>query len=374
MSVAHSAKAPSSTLVRAPILFFSLISFHFQLMATAPTQNSYAASGVDINEGTRAVELMKAAVKSTHGPQVLAGIGAFGGMFDASALKAMRSPVLVASTDGVGTKTKVAARLGRWDSVGQDLVNHCINDILVQGAKPLFFMDYVAAAKLDAVQVSTIVGGMATACKQIGCALLGGETAEMPGIYQDNEIDVAGTIVGAVDRDNVIDGARIQAGDVILALPSTGLHTNGYSLARRVLSELDWAQNYPQLGGTVGDALLAVHRPYLSEVTRLQAADISIHGLAHITGGGLPDNFPRILPDGLAGAFHKGSWPVNPIFEMIQELGHVPEEEMFHAFNMGIGLCVVLPKDQAQQAITLLGEGYLVGEITQTEGEAVIIA
>jgi phosphoribosylformylglycinamidine cyclo-ligase len=355
-------------------LNFSFLSFHFQLMATASLQNSYAASGVDINEGTRAVELMKAAVKSTHGPQVLAGIGAFGGMFDAGILKAMHNPVLVASTDGVGTKTKVAARLGRWDTVGQDLVNHCINDILVQGAKPLFFMDYVASAKLDAVQVSTIVGGMATACKQTGCALLGGETAEMPGVYLDNEIDVAGTIVGAVDRANVIDGTRIQAGDVILALPSTGLHTNGYSLARRVLGELDWSEHYPQLGGTVGDALLAIHRPYLNEVTRLQAVGIGIHGLAHITGGGLPDNFPRILPAGLAGVFHKGSWPVPPILAMIQELGHVPEEEMFHAFNMGIGLCVVLPKDQAQHATTLLGEGYLVGEIARCEDEVVVIA
>ena len=343
-------------------------------MTLASPNNSYAASGVNINEGARAVELMKAAVKSTHGPEVLAGIGAFGGMFDASALKAMQAPVLVASTDGVGTKTKAAARVGRWDTVGQDLVNHCVNDILVQGAKPLFFMDYVAAAKLDAVQVSTIVSGMAVACKQNGCALLGGETAEMPGVYHDYEIDVAGTIVGVVDRANAIDGARICEGDVILALPSTGLHTNGYSLARKVLGELDWAQPYAQLGGSVGDALLAVHRSYLNEVTNLQHANIGIHGLAHITGGGLPDNFPRVLPDHLTGVFHKGAWPVTPIFEMIQELGHLPDKEMFHAFNMGIGLCVVLPKHEAQQAMTQLGEGYLVGEIVKRESEAVIIA
>jgi phosphoribosylformylglycinamidine cyclo-ligase len=345
-------------------------------MTTASPINAYAASGVNIDEGTRAVELMKAAVKSTHGPQVLAGIGAFGGMFDASALKAMRSPVLVASTDGVGTKTKVGARVGRWDTVGQDLVNHCVNDILVQGAHPLFFMDYVAAAKLDAVQVSTIVSGMAEACKQNGCALLGGETAEMPGVYQDGEIDVAGTIVGVVERDAAIDGSRIQAGDVILALSSTGLHTNGYSLARRVLGELDWAQPYAQLGGTIGEALLAVHRPYLREVSCLQSADtgIDIRGMAHITGGGLPDNFPRILSDDLAGVFHKGAWPMNPIFEMIQELGHVPDADMFCAFNMGIGLCIVLPKAQAQHALAVLGEGYLVGEIQQRKNEAVIIA
>ena len=336
--------------------------------------NSYAASGVNINEGNRAVELMKAAVKSTHGPEVLAGIGAFGGMFDASALKAMRAPVLVASTDGVGTKTKVAARVGRWDTVGQDLVNHCVNDILVQGARPLFFMDYVAAARLDAVQVSTIVSGMALACQQNGCALLGGETAEMPGVYLEGETDVAGTIVGVVDRANAIDGARIQAGDVILALPSTGLHTNGFSLARSVLGQLDWATPYAQLGGSVSDALLAVHRSYLSDVSSLQSANIDLHGLAHITGGGLPDNFPRVLPNHLAGVFHKSTWPVTPIFEMIQELGHVPDAEMFRVFNMGIGLCVVLPQQAAQQAMSMLNEIYLVGEIVQREGEAVIIA
>ena len=196
----------------------------------------------------------------------------------------------------------------------------------------------------------------------------------MPGVYIEGETDVAGTIVGVVDRANAIDGARIQAGDVILALPSTGLHTNGFSLARSVLGRLDWATHYQQLGGSVGDALLAVHRSYLSDVASLQNANIGIHGLAHITGGGLPDNFPRVLPNHLAGVFHKNTWPVTPIFEMIQELGHVPDAEMFCVFNMGIGLCVVLPRANAQQAITLLGEGYLVGEIVKREGEAVIIA
>ncbi len=329
------------------------------------TNSTYASSGVSITEATRAVDLMKAAVRSTHGPEVLAGIGAFGGMFDASALKQMQSPVLVASTDGVGTKTKVAARLGRWDTVGQDLVNHCVNDILVQGARPLFFMDYVAAAKLDAVQVATVVNGMALACKQNGCALLGGETAEMPGVYVDGEIDVAGTIVGVVDRAQVLDGSRVQVGDVILALPSTGLHTNGFSLARKVLGALDWDKTYEQLGGTIGEALLATHRSYLLAYDYLTQAGVDIHGMAHITGGGLPDNFNRILRNDLAGMFHKRTWPVLPIFEMIQELGHVSENEMFQVFNMGIGMCVVLDKAQAVIAQKALSESYSVGEIVQ---------
>lgn len=333
------------------------------------TQSSYAASGVSISEGTRAIDLMKAAVKSTHGPEVLAGIGAFGGMFDASALKQMQSPVLVASTDGVGTKTKVAAQMNRWDTVGQDLVNHCVNDILVQGARPLFFMDYVASSKLDANQVATIVSGMAMACKQNGCALLGGETAEMPGVYRDGEIDVAGTIVGVVDRANAVDGARVKTGDVILALPSVGLHTNGFSLARKVLGALDWAQPYEQLGGSIGEALLATHRSYLSAYNTLIESGIAIHGMAHITGGGLPDNFDRILRPDLVGVFQKGTWPVLSIFEMIQEMGHVSDDEMFHVFNMGIGLCVVLDAAQAQQAQQALGEGYIVGEIAKRVGE-----
>ena len=202
--------------------------------------DAYARSGVNIGEGNRAVQLMKDAVRSTHDARVLAGIGAFGGMFDASALKAMAAPVLVASTDGVGTKTKVAAAMGRWETIGQDLVNHCVNDILAQGAQPLFFMDYIAASKLDAGQAATVVTGMAVACRENGLALLGGETAEMPGVYVDGEMDVAGTIVGVVDRTQAIDGTRVAAGDVILGLPSNGLHTNGYSLARRALAGLDW--------------------------------------------------------------------------------------------------------------------------------------
>src|SRR5688572_28762994 len=215
-------------------------------------QSEYAKAGVDIDAGQKAVKLMSAAITATYTPEVLSDTGNFGGLFAATALKAMDAPVLVASTDGVGTKTKVAARLNRWDTIGQDLVNHCINDILVQGARPLFFMDYVASDKLVPEQIAAIVRGMAKACQEAGCALLGGETAEMPGVYMAGEVDVAGTIVGVVDRPNLIDGKAIEVGDIILALPSTGLHTNGYSLARRVLADLDWEAVHPEIGSNLG--------------------------------------------------------------------------------------------------------------------------
>src|SRR6185436_1726617 len=240
------------------------------------TSNAYELAGVNIDASNRAKTLMTAAVKSTYGKEVLSGIGAFGGLFDASALKGMQSPVLVASTDGVGTKTKVAARLKRWESIGHDLVNHSINDILVQGARPLFFLDYVASSQVQPEQIAAVVAGVAAACKAAGCALLGGETAEMPGVYLPGEIDLAGTIIGVVERSQIIDGSRIQTGDVIVGFPSTGLHTNGYSLARRVLDELDWASDMPELGGTVGDALLTVHHSYIPTVDALQATGVDI--------------------------------------------------------------------------------------------------
>jgi phosphoribosylamine--glycine ligase/phosphoribosylaminoimidazole synthetase len=326
--------------------------------------SSYAAAGVNIAEGARAVELMKAAVRSTHDARVLAGVGAFGAMFDASALKAMQTPVLVASTDGVGTKTKVAAKLGRWDTVGQDLVNHCVNDILVQGAQPLFFMDYVAAARLDAQQVATVVSGMAQACRESGLALLGGETAEMPGVYVEGEIDLAGTIVGVVDRDKAITGRRIAAGDVIIGLASTGLHTNGYSLARRALADLDWNERRDDLETSIGEALLAVHRSYLPQVQALLEAGIDLRGLAHITGGGLLENVPRILPDGLAARFDTGSWSVPPIFALIQAYGRVEVVEMYRAFNMGLGMVAVVPERQVQPTLNVLqGMGSVAGAI-----------
>jgi phosphoribosylformylglycinamidine cyclo-ligase len=307
---------------------------------------------------------MAAAVRATYGPEVLAGLGAFGGLFDARLLKEMESPVLVASTDGVGTKTKVAARLGRWESIGRDLVNHCINDILVQNGRPLFFLDYVASARLDPEQMAMIVGGVALACSEAGCALLGGETAEMPGVYEPGEIDLVGTIVGVVERKRIIDGSQIRAGDVIVGLPSTGLHTNGYSLARRVLEEMDWDVPLAELGCSPGEALLAVHRSYLEPVQRLLSAGITIHGLAHITGGGLVDNPPRIFPEGLAAVLHRGSWPEPPIFGLIQYLGEISDAEMFHVFNMGLGMLMVVPAEEASHILQILpGDAFVVGEM-----------
>jgi phosphoribosylformylglycinamidine cyclo-ligase len=332
------------------------------------TQDAYRRAGVDIAAGQRATELMSAAVRATYTPEVLAGIGAFGGLYDAAALRQMAQPVLVASTDGVGTKTMVAAKMGRWDTIGQDLVNHCVNDILVQGARPLFFMDYVASSRLDPEPIAAVVTGCAAACREVGAALLGGETAEMPGVYQDGELDLVGTIVGLVDRAGIIDGRRIQPGDAVLALPSSGLHTNGYSLARRVLADLDWSQPYDALdGSTIGGALLAVHRPYLAQVSVLQSAGIDVRGLAHITGGGVYDNLPRILPDALGAVIRRGIWAEPPIFSLIAEQGGVAAREMFHVFNMGLGMLVVIPAEQVQMARAAVAELSWVGEIVHTE-------
>ncbi len=327
-------------------------------------EDAYTQAGVNIAAGQQAVDLMATAVRATYGPEVLAGIGSFGGLYDATNLKNLAAPVLVASTDGVGTKTKVAGKLGRWDTIGRDLVHHCVNDILVQGARPLFFLDYVASARLAPEQIATLVTGVAAACRDVGCALLGGETAEMPGVYLPNEIDLAGTIVGVVDRAQLLDGSHIQAGDVIIGLPSTGLHTNGYTLARTVLDSLNWTATHPTLHGSIGEALLAVHRCYLAEIQQLWAASVAVHGLAHITGGGITDNLPRILPSGLRAVIRLGSWPVLPIFDLIQQLGEVPAVQMLHVFNMGLGMLVIVPPDQAAQVQAILAEDcYRVGEI-----------
>lgn len=327
-------------------------------------QDAYAQAGVDIAAGQRATELMAEAVRATYGPEVLAGIGSFGGLYEATFMKELAAPVLVASTDGVGTKTKIAAQLGRWQTVGQDLVNHCVNDILVQGARPLFFLDYLASAHLQPETVAEIVGGIAQACLEAGCALLGGETAEMPGIYEIGEIDLVGTIVGVVDRAKIIDGTRIQGGDVILGLPSTGLHTNGYTLARHALASLDWAAPLPELGCSPGEALLAVHRSYLQPVRRLRDAGVEVRGLAHITGGGLIDNPPRILPAGLGAVIRRGAWPEPAIFNLIRRLAQVPYEQMFHVFNMGLGMLAFVPDNHVSLAQEALDdEIFVVGEV-----------
>jgi phosphoribosylformylglycinamidine cyclo-ligase len=319
-------------------------------------KSSYAAAGVDIAEGQRALDLMKHAVAATYTPEVLSETGNFGGLYDAlGLLKPKAHPVLVASTDGVGTKTKVAARLNRWDTIGQDIVNHCINDILVQGARPLFFLDYVASSKLNAEQIAAIVGGAATACRAAGCALLGGETAEMPGVYESGEIDLVGTIVGIVDREQLITGEAIQPGDAILALPSVGLHTNGFTLARVVLDDLDWETPHPELGQSIGEALLSIHPSYLEPVQALWQAGVDVRGLAHITGGGVYDNLPRILPTDLGATIDRGTWPEPPIFTLIQQRGDIDNREMFHVFNMGLGMLAIIPEGDVTAAQTALG-------------------
>lgn len=334
-------------------------------------QSDYAKAGVDIDAGQKAVDLMKAAVQATYTPNVLSDTGNFGGLFSVEMLKQMQSPILVASTDGVGTKTKVASKLDKWDTIGQDLVNHCINDILVQGARPLFFLDYVASSKLVPEQIAAIVSGMATACKAVGCALLGGETAEMPNVYLAGEVDVAGTIVGVVDRPNLVDGRRIEIGDVIFGLPSVGLHTNGFSLARKILESADWTVPNEALGQSIGEALLAVHRNYLHDVEALWAAGADIRGLAHITGGGITDNLPRILPKGVSALIQRGTWPVLPIFELMQQMGEVDTEEMYRVFNMGVGMLVIVPAAQAELVQKAINPIYRVGTIIS--GNATVV-
>lgn len=338
----------------------------------AKKQSAYAQAGVDIAEGQRATELMKTAVQATFTPHVLSDIGSFGGLFSVNHFKEMSHPVLVASTDGVGTKTKVAAHLQRWDTIGYDIVNHCANDILVQGAKPLFFLDYVASAKLNAEQIAAIVTGIARACEEIGCAVLGGETAEMPGVYESGEIDLVGTIVGVVDKPRLIDGKRIQEGDVIIGLPSNGLHTNGFTLARRVLADFDWRECIPGWGMTLGEALLVPHRAYVQEVAQLWEAGVDIRGLSHITGGGLIDNPPRIFPEGLGARLERGTWPELPVFDLIQTQADIPAEEMFHVFNMGLGMLVIVPAEQAELAEETIADACIVGKMVAGSGVEIV--
>jgi|DewCreStandDraft_5_1066085.scaffolds.fasta_scaffold00485_44 phosphoribosylamine--glycine ligase/phosphoribosylaminoimidazole synthetase len=331
----------------------------------------YAEAGVDIAAGHRAVELMRAAVQSTYGPEVLAGIGAFGGLYDAAALKDMTAPVLVASTDGVGTKTRIARALGRFGTIGYDLVHHCVNDILVQGARPLFFLDYIASARLEPEVVAAIVSGVAAACRAVGMSLLGGETAEMPGVYAPGEFDLVGTILGVVERSQIVDGSTIQAGDVLLGLASSGPHTNGYSLIRKVFEGVPLDARFEGVG-VLGEALLAPHRCYLEAVARLRSA-VPIKGLAHITGGGLVDNPPRILPPGLGLVIRRGTWPIPPLFRLIQARGDISDDEMAHVFNLGIGLIAVLAAGDVPAAQAALDEPtWVIGEVVPGDGRVTL--
>ena len=319
-----------------------------------PSGLSYAAAGVDIDAATEAMKGVAALVRSTATADTLSELGSFGGLYRVPG--DVRAPVLVASTDGVGTKLKVAFLAGRHGTVGEDLVNHCVNDILVQGAKPLFFLDYVGVGRLRPGVVEEIVGGIARGCRANGCALLGGETAEMPDFYTEGEYDLAGTIVGVVEEDRVLDGRAIRAGDAIVALASNGLHTNGYSLARKVVFErmgLGVDDAFPGEGGSVADVLLRVHRSYLKPLWPLLQRG-EVRGLAHITGGGLIDNVPRILPDSVDARFDTASWTVPPVFRVLQQEGGVEEREMFRAFNMGVGMVAVVAAERADAIVSEL--------------------
>lgn len=305
---------------------------------------TYARAGVDIDAKMGAVARAKEAIRSTFTPGVVGDVGGFGGLFRPD-FTGLSDPLLVASADGVGTKLKVAFAADVHDTVGQDIVNHCVNDILVQGARPLFFLDYIATGKVDPARVGQVIDGVAKACRENGCALLGGETAEMPGMYAPGEYDLAGTIVGVVDRPKLLDGSKVREGDLLIGLTSTGLHTNGYSLARKVLFEtMGLAPNapLPGLGRTVAAALLAVHRSYLAVVLPL-VEDGLLSGMAHITGGGFPDNLPRVLPADLDAVVHPESWSWPPLFKLIAENGPVPPAEMLRVFNCGIGMVLMVP-------------------------------
>ena len=327
--------------------------------AAAPasrTGGAYERAGVSIDAGHRAVALMKGAVARTHTENVLGGLGGFGGLFRAS-FGALEDPVLVASTDGVGTKTKVAVRVGQFGGLGHDIVNHCVNDILVQGARPLFFLDYVAMGRLLPERVAEVVTGAAQACEALGVALLGGETAEMPGVYVEGELDIVGTVVGVVDRPRLIDGARMEPGDAVLALPSAGLHTNGFSLARLALDALDWNEARADLGGqSLAELLPVPHRPYLRAYEALDRAGVDVRGMAHITGGGLVDNPPRLFPAGVGMEIDLGSWAVPPLFELIVRQAGVERSEAFRALNMGVGFLFIVPAAAREQALSALRE------------------
>ena len=335
---------------------------------------TYRDAGVDIDAGNELVRRIGPLVKATNIPGVLSGLGGFGGLFGLDT-EGMTEPVLVSGTDGVGTKLKLAFGLGIHDTVGIDLVAMCVNDIIVTGARPLFFLDYFACGKLHVDAAANVVAGIAEGCKQAGCALIGGETAEMPGFYPEGEYDLAGFSVGVVDRPRLIDGSRVAAGDVVIGLMASGLHSNGFSLARKVLFEaggLAMTDTAPGLSGPVGEALLTPTRIYVKPVlAAIEAAQV--RALAHITGGGLTENLPRVIPDTLDVRIDRASWEVPEIFKTLKKMGEIADEEMFRTFNMGVGMCLVVPADQADAALSALenaGEtGRVVGEIVPGNGQ-----
>ena len=330
---------------------------------------AYTKAGVNIDTAAKAKELISKHARSTLRPEVLSGAGFFSGLFE---FRGLKQPVLVSSVDGVGTKLKIALALGRHDTIGIDLVNHCVNDILTCGAEPLFFLDYIAMGKLVPEQVEAVAQGLAQACREVGCALIGGETAEMPGLYAGEDYDLVGFIIGVVEKRKIIQGKMVVAGDSIIGLPSSGLHTNGYSLARKVFGETKQAldEYYPELRRTLGEALLTPHRCYYRELKPLLPL---IKGMAHITGGGLIDNMPRILPQGVAVRFNSRSWTVPPIFQLIQQRGNVAQKEMYRVFNMGIGMVVVCSPDNVAQLTQALPEAKVIGKVVKQAGKARVV-
>jgi phosphoribosylformylglycinamidine cyclo-ligase len=333
---------------------------------------AYARAGVDVDLGNKVKAGIPALVRQADRPEVLGKIGGFGGLFRANFPK-MRDPILVASIDGVGTKLKVAVLMNRHDTIGEDLVNHCVNDIAVVGAEPLFFLDYMASERLEPHRFQQLISGMIRGCKKSGCALIGGETAQMPGIYHGSDYDLVGTIVGVVDRPKIIDGKTIRPGDAVIGLPSSGLHTNGYSLAREIL--------FNQLGcrieahtdglrGTLGDELLRVHINYLPTIRKVRA-EVKIKGMAHITGGGLIDNIPRVLPENVDAEIQLGTWPVSPLFRMLESAAKIKNEELHQVFNMGIGMVLIVAAKDTKKALQL-SRGKLIGQIVKGTRQVIL--
>lgn len=333
-------------------------------MSRSKQPKAYAAAGVDIDLGNKVKSGIPKLIASTHRPEVLSKIGGFGGLFRAR-FPGMKDPVLVSSVDGVGTKLKVATAMKRHDTIGMDLVNHCIDDIAVLGAEPLFFLDYIGTGKLEPAVFKQILSGLAKACKASNCALIGGETAQMPGVYHGEDYDLVGTIVGIVDRPKMIDGSSIRPGDLVIGLPSSGLHTNGYSLARSVLfDKMRLTLDSPVRGSrqTLGELLLAPHINYQPLLKKL-GRTVKIKGLAHITGGGFVDNIPRVLPAGTGVTIQVGTWPVPPIFQLLASGDFVPTAELYQVFNMGIGMVVIVSAKDAPKALSLT-KGYIIGQVT----------
>ncbi len=333
------------------------------------TGHTYAAAGVNIDLAAQVKKRIARQAQSTYGPEVLSGVGFFGGLFD---FKGYKNPVLVSHVDGVGTKLRITLAMDRHDTIGKDIVNHCVNDIFTCGAKPLFFLDYIAMGKLIPERVEAIVQGLATACKEAGCALISGETAEMPGIYARDDYDLAGFIIGVVEKEKIIMGKAITAGDVLIGLPSSGLHTNGYSLVRKIFGETKTklSRRYPELGRTLGEALLEPHRCYYNQ---LKSYLPLVKGLAHITGGAYFKNIPRILPEGLAARIDTTSWEVPPLFRIIQKAGNIDTQEMYRVFNMGMGMVIASSRQNAKKLLKALPEAKAIGEVVKQAGDKRII-